>query len=343
MFEQRVEAAIFAVLTNDTQKNALDFTNYLRLNDMAFEHGKGYWEDKHYWMIKHEGEYVCFILIGGNEGKSDSWTIWSDDSGSKWFADFPLDEHTKKTAYTNVDFCGNCGSCNGGTTKTIFGKTFDNVCLTTFKFDNPDSEAVECMKKLTGIRKNDIVKNSYASRIIPLEKDKWQDFRFDFNYTSHSFYDIEINRSDSGFDVLFVKKPFAVPYENRPDENDRLFDPWWDDVKAWGIEENGTLIAIIETAVEEWSNRLRVTELWVDAAYRRRGIASALMDVAVKRAKDEKRRVVMLETQSRNETAIAFYLDYGFTLIGFDACAYGNDDLNRKEVRMEMGIFINRD
>jgi ribosomal protein S18 acetylase RimI-like enzyme len=104
--------------------------------------------------------------------------------------------------------------------------------------------------------------------------------------------------------------------------------------------KDGTLVGVIETAVEEWSNRLRVTELWVDANYRRKGIATALMNVAVQRAKDEKRRVIMLETQSRNESALSFYLSYGFTLIGFDACAYGNDDLNRKEVRMELGIYL---
>ena len=91
--------------------------------------------------------------------------------------------------------------------------------------------------------------------------------------------------------------------------------------------------------VERWSNRLRVTELWIDDAYRRQGIGTALMDMAVKRARDEKRRAIMLETQSRNENAIAFYLTYGFKLIGFNACEYQNDDLQRKDVRMELGMF----
>ena len=104
--------------------------------------------------------------------------------------------------------------------------------------------------------------------------------------------------------------------------------------------ENGSLLAVIETAAEDWSNRLRVTELWIDDTYRRKGIGTALMDIAMKRAKDEKRRALILETQSRNEGAIAFYLAYGFTLIGFDSCAYHNNDIERKEVRMEMGILI---
>jgi ribosomal protein S18 acetylase RimI-like enzyme len=180
----------------------------------------------------------------------------------------------------------------------------------------------------------------FTNKIIPLEREKWQGYEFPFDYESNNYYDVEIHRSDGEFHVSFVKKPFDTPYVNLPNDMDKLFQPWWDDVKAWGIVDDGRLVAAIETTVEEWSNRLRVTELWIDAVYRRKGIATALMDIAVKRAKDEKRRVLMLETQSRNEGAIAFYLAYGFTLIGFDACAYRNNDLSRKEVRMELGIFL---
>ena len=178
------------------------------------------------------------------------------------------------------------------------------------------------------------------NQIKPLSREKWQDYQLAFHYMSHHYYDVEINRMADGFNVSFVKKPLDVPYEHIPDDTDKLFQPWWDDVKAWGMEENNRLTAVIETAVERWSNRLRVTELWVDDACRRQGIGTVLMDMAVQRAKNEKRRAIILETQSRNEGAISFYLDYGYTLIGFDACAYQNNDINRKEVRMEMGILL---
>jgi len=188
---------------------------------------------------------------------------------------------------------------------------------------------------------------SYIDMIEPLEREQWQDYRLEFHYISNHFYDVEIDRSSGGFSVSFFRNPFDKPFEHMPGDTDKLFQPWWDDIKAWGIvrpaqgkQDSEHLLAVIETSVEEWSNRLRVTELWIDEAYRRKGIGTALMDIAVKRAKDEKRRVIMLETQSRNEAAIAFYLSYGFTLIGFDSCAYQNNDLDRKEVRMEMGIFL---
>jgi ribosomal protein S18 acetylase RimI-like enzyme len=189
--------------------------------------------------------------------------------------------------------------------------------------------------------KEETVKNSiYLDKIILLEREKWQGHLLAMNYVSHNYYDVVITRASNNFNVAFIKKPFDTPFEHKSHDSDRLFQPYRDNIKAWGIVENGRLIAAIETAVEEWSNRLLVSELWVDNAYRRKGIATALMDLAVKRAKDEKRRVLMLETQSRNEGAIEFYLDYGFTLIGFDSCAYQNNDLERNEVRIELGIYL---
>ena len=181
---------------------------------------------------------------------------------------------------------------------------------------------------------------SWNNDIVQLDHKQWEGHQLMFRYTAYNYYDLEISQSDEGFKIMLTKKPFDVPYEKEPDDTDILFQPWWDDVKTWGIVVNEQLIAAIETAVEQWSNRLIVTELWIDDNHRRKGIATALMDIAKKRAIDEKRRVLMLETQSCNEGAIAFYLQYGFELIGFDKCAYQNNDVDRKEVRINMGMMI---
>lgn len=48
-------------------------------------------------------------------------------------------------------------------------------------------------------------------------------------------------------------------------------------------------------------------------------------------------RMIVLEIQSCNESAIAFYRKNGFSIIGFDLYSYSNKDLERHEVRIEMG------
>ena len=95
------------------------------------------------------------------------------------------------------------------------------------------------------------------------------------------------------------------------------------------------LIACIETCPEEWSNRLIVTELWVHEKIRRQGIGHALMAIA-------KEQAVLKQTQSCNTGAIAFYQKEGFDLVGFDTCCYTNRDMERKEVRINMGYFPRR-
>ncbi|MCL1788108.1 MAG: GNAT family N-acetyltransferase [Defluviitaleaceae bacterium] len=177
-----------------------------------------------------------------------------------------------------------------------------------------------------------------TDKITPLSQTRWQDYPLHFRYTAHHYYHVEIDQTTGGYSVSFTKKPFDTPFQ--ANSTDKLFQPWYDDIKAWGIVENEQLVAVIETAVETWSNRLRVTELWIDDAYQRQGIGRALMDIAVNRAREENRRAVILETQTCNETAIAFYLAYGFTLVGFDACCYSNNDVKNKEVRIELGLFL---
>ena len=168
MPEQKIESHINDVLAGNAQKLALNFVTCLRAQKMQFERGAGYWADKRYWMIKYNGEYVCFILVNGygsvrHKDEPEGLIIWSDDSGKvDWFADSSLDEHAKEIAWANVDFCGHCGGiCDGGFHKTIFGKEFDNVCNTTFRFDNPDAEATECAKTLVELRKSDILTREY--------------------------------------------------------------------------------------------------------------------------------------------------------------------------------------
>jgi hypothetical protein len=167
MPDYKIDNYIGDTLTGDARKNAIDFFEYLLESELQFERGKGYWADKLYWMIKYKDEYVCFVLINGckDNTEPDGWVIWLDGGGSDWLAANSPDERLKEIAWKHVDICGNCGGCKspGGSRKTIFGKGFDNVCITPMRFDNPDAETVECVKKLVELRKN-YIKNIAASK-----------------------------------------------------------------------------------------------------------------------------------------------------------------------------------
>ncbi len=185
-------------------------------------------------------------------------------------------------------------------------------------------------------------RNTYD--IIPLPKEKWQGTPIPMRYTATEYYDVAIEQTPKGFQVTLEKKPFPEPVSHVPEEYDfpdKLYQEHWEKAYAWGIVKDGEMIACIETCPEEWSNRLMVTELWVHEDYRRQGIAHALMGLAKEQVQRENRRALILETQSCNTEAIAFYMQEGFTLIGFDACCYQNRDLERKEVRLDLGILYN--
>lgn len=181
--------------------------------------------------------------------------------------------------------------------------------------------------------------------ITELPKEEWKGTRIYLDYTTETYYDLELTEDDSGFRAEMMKKSFEKPFvhEEHGDFPDILFPDYWEGAQVFGIvsEENGKkeILACIEICPEEWSNRLMVTELWVSEKLRRQGIGSALMNIAKEKAKEQGRRAVILETQSCNTGAIAFYRRQGFKLIGFDACCYTNRDIEKKEVRFNMGFF----
>ena len=72
-------------------------------------------------------------------------------------------------------------------------------------------------------------------------------------------------------------------------------------------------------------------------AKRGSGVGTRLLDAIQTSAASSGARMIVLETQSCNENAIAFYRKNGFEIIGFDLYAYSNDDPERHEVRLEMG------
>ncbi len=184
--------------------------------------------------------------------------------------------------------------------------------------------------------------------IVELPKEKWKGAAIPLVCRSDSFYDLIIDPlDDSGCTISLVRKKAEEEIVHTPEEYDFpdcLYQAYWEKAEAYGVvSDGGELLACIEVCPEEWSNRLMVTELWVSDELRHQGIGKRLMDKAKEIAINQKRRAVILETQSCNTNAIDFYLHEGFELIGFDTCCYTNNDIHRREVRINLGYFFNRE
>ncbi len=188
----------------------------------------------------------------------------------------------------------------------------------------------------------------YRNEIIALPKETWKGTAIPLETRSNSYYDLEIHPLDSsGCVISLTRKQTEEEIVHTPEEYefpDSLYQEHWENAEAFGIvSEDGDLLACIEVCPEEWSNRLMVTELWVSDGLRHQGIGKRLMDKAKAIAASQNRRAVILETQSCNTNAIGFYLHEGFELIGLDTCCYTNNDIGRREVRINLGYFFHKD
>ena len=174
-------------------------------------------------------------------------------------------------------------------------------------------------------------------RISELPREEYEGFELVFSYTSKAYYDLKLRQSENVFSAEFVKTPCPSVHK---EFTDKLFAPYWDDPHVWGLWDESRLLAVMEVTPERWNNRLRITNLCVAEGHRRRGYGALLITKAREIAKARGCRALILETQSCNTGAIAFYLNQGFSFLGFNACEYTNEDVQKHEIRIEMGCLL---
>lgn len=174
-------------------------------------------------------------------------------------------------------------------------------------------------------------------KIVEMHRSQYEGCELTYSYTSNAYYDLRLRTTNSMFFAEFVRVP-CPPVERT--STDLLFAPYWDDPHVYGLQADDEIRAMVEVTPEEWNNRLRVTNLYVMEGHRRRGYGALLMTKAKEVARSQGRRALILETQSCNAGAIAFYLTQGLTFMGFNACEYSNQDAENHEIRIEMGCLL---
>lgn len=159
-----------------------------------------------------------------------------------------------------------------------------------------------------------------------------------YHYVSNGYYDVSVIRNPASWITKLTLENFEKPFEKVFEEE--FFEKHVEEPRVFVAEMEGERVGWSELGYERWNNRMRVWEFSVAEGFRRKGIGTLLMRHAVNVAKERGARMLVLETQSCNVPAINFYLKFGFELIGFDVAAYTNEDIERKEVRLEFGLKL---
>ena len=154
-------------------------------------------------------------------------------------------------------------------------------------------------------------------------------------YTSSHYYDLSVRRDSEGWRLDLARKAFDETLNKN--YRGKLFEDHVQEPRVFAARVGDREVGWIELGYEKWNNRMRVWELLVAEEFRKQGIGTQLMNHAVSFARQKGARMLVLETQTNNATAIDFYLRFGFDLVGLDTAAYSDDDVGKREVRVEMG------
>jgi ribosomal protein S18 acetylase RimI-like enzyme len=173
------------------------------------------------------------------------------------------------------------------------------------------------------------------------EKDFPNGKKVRFSYDSEKYYDVISENNASNWSVHMELKEFDKPVHKSMVVE--IFQDYKPDLECFALLKNDTEAGIISFNHEKWNNVVRIWDLYIQKEYQRIGIGRRLMDIALHLAKELEARALVLETQTSNYPAIQFYLKYGFRFRGIDTINYTNQDILRKEVRLEMGLLLNED
>jgi ribosomal protein S18 acetylase RimI-like enzyme len=157
-------------------------------------------------------------------------------------------------------------------------------------------------------------------------------------YSTHEYYYVSVQHEPASWRIGLTRKTFEKELEK--EYKGRLFEDHVEEPRVFAALLGNREVGWIELGYSKWNNRMRVWEFLVEEGFRRRGIGTLLMKKAVRIAKDKGARMLVLETQTNLVPAIDFYEALGFEFVGLDTAAYSNEDVDKKEVRLELGLRL---
>jgi ribosomal protein S18 acetylase RimI-like enzyme len=175
-------------------------------------------------------------------------------------------------------------------------------------------------------------------RIVELSKTEAYLRTLRSKHSTSEYYDLSVQHGPGFWKIGLSRKTFGTLLEK--EYKGRLFEDHVEEPRVFAALLGERQVGWIELGYSKWNNRMRVWEFLVEEEFRRRGVGTLLMSYAVKIAKEKGARMLVLETQTNLAPAIDFYLAFGFEFIGLDTAAYSNEDIDKKEVRLELGLKL---
>ncbi len=169
--------------------------------------------------------------------------------------------------------------------------------------------------------------------IRALDYGEFKGFELDCHYVTKYYRRIQI-KEDRAIKLTIKRKRMKKATRGFTSE---LYESHIRNGMAYGVYKQKKLIGVIEGSLETWHNVYRIWNLWVDPRYRKEGYGKALMSYIEDEATNLGARALILEVQSCNDGAINFYEKMGMHFVGIDTLAYTNEDIAKKEVRIEYG------
>jgi ribosomal protein S18 acetylase RimI-like enzyme len=183
-----------------------------------------------------------------------------------------------------------------------------------------------------------VLRQEDSVTIIELQKNDAYLKEIGSEYTSSHYYDVSVHDDKGFWKIELAREPFEKTLGKN--YQGKLFEDHIEEPRVFAALRGDKQVGWLELGYDRWNNRMRVWEFLVDIELRKRGIGTLLMSHAVRIAKAKGARMLVLETQTNNDVAVKFYLDFGFKLIGLDIAAYSNEDLEKKEIRLELGLKL---
>jgi ribosomal protein S18 acetylase RimI-like enzyme len=92
--------------------------------------------------------------------------------------------------------------------------------------------------------------------------------------------------------------------------------------------------------ITKWNRTGYLVELAVDKSHHNKGIATKIIAALARRAKQEKLRAIMAETQPDSKQAMDFYLSRGFRLCGYNDRYYTNDPKSSHQIAIFFSLGL---